>query len=320
LTSAGVSPSLRIVERGERATLLLAPAGDLEALRAALDAGAEAVYVGLKGYSRGGARGELTWEELAAAVDLARRRGAEVQLAVNTIPRPAERARLFAEIPRAAELGVRTLIVNDLGMLAALHRRFPHLLLTASIGCGAQTPADVAFFAELGAAAVVLPGTLDPEEARACAAVRGTAVEVMLHMVEEFVLLGKCSMPSYVHLRPTALPGGGAEARRQTGSMKRGGVGACYRICQEPWELSDADGHRATQRFPSRQLARLDDVPGYLAAGVAVLKLQGRSLPAERLGPLVARYRRALDAARAGAPLPPEPAPALGPSWTVVGR
>jgi collagenase-like PrtC family protease len=102
--------------------------------------------------------------------------------------------------------------------------------------------------------------------------------------------------------------------------MKRGGVGACYRICQEPWEVSDAEGHRATQRFPSRQLARLGDVAGYLAAGVAVLKLQGRSLPAHSLGPLVARYRRAIDAARAGAPLPPEPPTALGPSWTVVGR
>jgi putative protease len=300
--------------------VLLAPAGNLDALRAALDAGAEAVYVGLKGYSRGGARGELTWAELAVALDLARRRGAEIQLAVNTIPRPAERDRLFAEIPRAAALGIRTLIVNEVGMLAALHRRFPHLLLTASIGCGAQTPADVAFFAELGATAVVLPGTLDPEEARACAAVGGIAVEVMLHMVEEFVLLGKCSMPSYVHLRPTALPGGDAGARRQTGSMKRGGVGACYRICQEPWELSDAAGHRALALFPGRQVARLGDVGGYLAAGVAVLKLQGRSLPADRLGPLVTRYRRAIDAARAGRPFVAEPPAPLGPSWTAVGR
>jgi putative protease len=301
-------------------TALLAPGGSLDALRAALDAGADAVYVGLKGWSRGGARGELSRAELARAVELGRARGAEVQLALNTIPRPPERARLFAEIPGVAALGIRTLIVNDLGILAALHREFPALAFTASIGCGAQTPADVAFFAELGAAAVVLPGTVGPAEAAACAAVPGIAVEVMLHMVEEFVLLGKCTMPSYVHLRPTPLPGAGAAARRETGSMKRGGVGACYRICQEPWELTDAQGHRATALFPSRQLARVDDVPGYLAAGVAVLKLQGRSLPPALVGPLVRRYRRALDAARAGTPLPAEPAPTLGPSWTVVGR
>src|SRR6266571_309995 len=94
--------------------LLLAPAGSPEAVPAALDAGADAVYVGLKGWSRGGARGELDWGEL----------------------------------------------------VAALRRRFPRLRLTASIGCGAQTVADVAFFRDIGARAVVLPGTVSPAEMR----------------------------------------------------------------------------------------------------------------------------------------------------------
>jgi len=300
--------------------ILLAPAGSPEALLAALDAGADAVYVGLKGWSRGGARGELDWAELEAAVRLGQERGAEIQVALNTIPKPRERAALFDQIPRVTGLGIRTLIVNDFGILAALHHRFPELRLTASIGCGAQTEPDVAFFAELGAAAVVLPGTLAPDEAARCVAVPGITVEVMLHMVEEFVLLGKCWMPSYVHLKPTAMPDGAPEALRQTGSMKRGGVGACYRICQEPWLLEDRDGPRGTQMFPSRQLARLGDVAGYLAAGVGVLKLQGRSLPPPLLAPLVARYRRAIDAARAGESLPEARPPDLPPSWTVVGR
>jgi collagenase-like PrtC family protease len=142
----------------------------------------------------------------------------------------------------------------------------------------------------------------------------------MCHMVEEFVLLGRCWMPSYVHLKPTALPGGLPEAMRQTGSMKRGGVGACFRICQQPWQLHAGDGYAATQLFPARQLSRVSDVPGYVAAAVGVLKLQGRSLPPALLGPLVARYRRAIDAARAGE-LPPEGAGAALPvQWTVVGR
>jgi putative protease len=301
-------------------TILLTPAGSLKALDAALDAGADAVYVGLKGWSRGGAGGELDRDELARAVRRAVERGAELQLALNTIPRPRERAALLAEIPWLTALGIRTVIVNDVGFLATLRRRFPELLLTASIGCGAQTAADVAFFSEIGANAVVLPGTVGPAEAAECAAVGGITVEVMLHMVEEFVLLGKCAMPSYVHLKPTAMPGGLPDEMRQTGSMKRGGVGACFRICQEPWELSTADGHRAAQLFPSRQLSRLSDVPGYLAAGVGVLKLQGRSLPPAQLGPLVARYRRTIDAAQAGAHLPAFHEPVLPPSWTVVGR
>jgi len=301
-------------------TTLLAPAGSPEALDAALEAGADAVYVGLKGWSRGGARGELDRGELAAAVRRAAARGAEIQVALNTIPRPAERALLLAEIPGLLDLGVRTLIVNDLGLVAALPARFPALQVTASIGCGAQSPADVAFFRELGAAAVVLPGTVGPEEAAACVATGGITVEVMLHMVEEFLLLGKCAMPSYVHLKPTALPGDLPDAMRQTGSMKRGGVGACFRICQQPWELTAGDGYRASQTFPGRQLSRLGDVAGYLLAGVGVLKLQGRSLSPPLLGPLVARYRRAIDAARAGTPWPDPPAAELPAQWTVLGR
>jgi collagenase-like PrtC family protease len=136
----------------------------------------------------------------------------ELQLALNTIPRSRERAALLIEIRRVLELGVRALIVNDVGILDVLHTRFPELALTASIGCGAQNPADVAFFAERGAAAVVLPATLGPDEARACVAVGGITIELMVHMVEEYVLLGKCAMPSYVP--PPADPDAGGIARR----------------------------------------------------------------------------------------------------------
>jgi collagenase-like PrtC family protease len=97
-------------------------------------------------------------------------------------------------------------------------------------------------------------------------------------------------------------------------------VGACFRICQEPWALTAPDGRVESQRFPARQISRLGDVAAYVGAGVAVLKLQGRSLPPRALGDLVARYRGALDAARAGIPGDGAADPALPPSWTVVGR
>jgi collagenase-like PrtC family protease len=205
--------------------------------------------------------------------------------------------------------------------------------LTASIGCGAQTVADVAFFRDLGAHAVVLPGTVSPAEMREIATVRGICVEIMVHMVEEFILLGKCWMPSYVHLKPSPFPAsvpaeaadagdppeGALRGMRQTGSMKRGGVGACFRICQQPWELY-ADGRRVDARlFPGRQISRIGEVKAYAEAGVDVLKLQGRSLPVELLAPLVRRYREAIDAETAPAAddVPPAELPT---AWAVVGR
>ncbi len=310
---------------------LLAPAGSLGAVSAALDAGADAVYVGLEGWSRGGARRELNWNELVAAQREVASAGRKLQVAVNTIPKPQERAQLFECIPALLDLGIDEVIVNDIGILAALKRRFPDLLLTASIGCGAQTVADAAFFRDLGAHAVVLPGTVSPTEMRQIRSVRGISVEIMVHMVEEFVLLGKCWMPSYVHLKPSPLPdvfpskSAGAEdtpegalrGLRQTGSMKRGGVGACFRICQQPWELF-AGGRRVDTRiFPGRQISRIAEVEAYAEAGADVLKLQGRSLPVELLAPLVRRYREAID----GRTVVEEARPATLPAaWAVVGR
>lgn len=312
---------------------MLAPAGSPEGVLAALDAGADAVYVGLKGWSRGGGRWELTWEELVVAQQRAASAGRELQVALNIVPKPYERSQLFARLPALLDLGIRSVIVNDIGILSALRRRFPALRLTASIGCGAQTAADAAFFRELGAAAVVLPGTIGPTEARQIAAVRGIAVEVMIHMVEEFILLGKCWMPSYVHLKPSplsssfasegmgdgAMPEGALRGLRQTGSMKRGGVGACFKICQQPWELFDGGRRVDARLFPSRQISRIAEVTAYAQASVNVLKLQGRSLPPEILARLVGRYREALDARSDPGATEAERA-ALPASWTVVGR
>ncbi|HSB36751.1 MAG TPA: peptidase U32 family protein [Thermoanaerobaculia bacterium] len=311
---------------------LLAPAGSLETVRAALDAGADAVYVGLKGWSRGGSRSELGWDELADATRETASANRELQVALNTIPKPGERARLLERVPDLLELGIRTVIVNDIGILSALARRHPDLRLTASIGCGAQTVADAAFFRDLGAHAVVLPGTVSPAETREIRSVRGISVEIMVHMVEEFVLLGKCWMPSYVNLKPTPLPAvfppdAGAESDasegepwlRQTGSMKRGGVGACFRICQERWELLSGGRQVDRRFFPGRQISRIGEVGAYAEAGADVLKLQGRSLPVDLLSPLVRSFRTAIDGGAAWPALGLRP-PALPAAWTVVGR
>jgi U32 family peptidase len=313
--------------------ILLAPAGSLKAVSAALDAGADAVYVGLKGWSRGGARRELDWEELVSAQRVVAAAGRTLQVAVNTIPKPQERAQLFERIPALLDLKIHDVIVNDIGILVALRRRFPDLRLTASIGCGAQTVADAAFFRDLGAHAVVLPGTVSPAEMREIKAIRGISVEIMVHMVEEFVLLGKCSMPSYVHLKPSPLPSmfpsegpdagdapeGALRGLRQTGSVKRGGVGVCFRICQQPWELFAGARRVDSRLFPSRQISRLAEVEAYAEAGVDVLKLQGRSLPVELLAPLVRRYRDAIDSGKVPA-ADEARSTALPATWAVVGR
>jgi len=296
--------------------MLLAPAGDLDAARQVFQAGADAVYVGLKGWSRGGTRNEFDREQLRQCIELAHALRKQVQLAANIIPKLPERQRLLQQLSELAEWGLQAVIVNDVGFLREVRRELPELAITASIGCGALNSDDALFYQDLGATAVVLPGYVEPAEIAAVKAKAAIQVEIMLHMVREFVQLGKCWMPSYLNFAAAerAIP-----AERLSGSVKRGGVGSCFRICQQPWSLLK-DGIEVDQRlFPSWQISRVAELGAFLDAGVDVIKIQGRSLSAEMVGAIIGMYRSAVDAWRCGQTIVWN-VPALPAMWTVQGR
>ncbi len=301
-----------------RRVTLLAPAGSLKAAHAAFAEGADAIYVGLRGWSRGGQKGELSRDEMKDVLEIARGSGRGVWLAANIIPKPEERKRLMGHLRALVALGLEGVIVNDAGSLRDVSEAFPQLLVSASVGCGALNEGDVLFYEALGARAVVLPGYLDPSEVAAIKAKTSIQVELMVHMVQQFVQLGKCFMPSYFRLRPSRTEDVGV---RLTGSVKRGGVGVCFSICQEPWDLYWGERKMDRRLFPAQQVSRHGDLGDFLDAGVDIVKLQGRSLPPEMLAPLVRRYRAAIDAWEDGLdrPVDSEPAP-LPPMWTAVGR
>lgn len=300
--------------------VLLAPAGSLTAAWAALDAGADAIYVGLKGFSRGGPRSELNAQVLQDVLETAHAQGRHVQVALNTIPRQAERRDLVEKVEELIGWGIDGVIVNDAGLVVELRSRYPRLGITASIGCAVMNEADVAFYRDLGADAVVLPGTLTPDEIAAFAQVPDVLIEVMSHMVQEFILLGRCWMPSYCRLHSTPLAFQCEGVSRLIGSVKRGGAGVCFKICEQPWKLYRGEQCVATRLLPSRQISAINYLADILNAGVDVVKLQGRGLAADLLAPLVRRYRLAIDAWMEGEPLPAFAEPCLEPSWTVRRR
>jgi putative protease len=300
--------------------VLLAPAGSPAAAEAALQAGADAIYVGLRGFSRGGPRSELTAQALQDMLVAAHAQGRHVQVALNTIPRQAERRDLTEKVGELLGWGIDGVIVNDAGLLAELRSRYPRLGITASIGCAIMNEADVAFYRDLGADAVVLPGTVTPDEIAAFAQVPDVQIEVMVDMVDEFILLGRCWMPSYCRLNPPLPVLLGSSGGRLLGSVKRGGAGVCFKICEQPWDLYRDAQCVATRLLPSRQISAINYLADLLNAGVDVVKLQGRSLPPALLAPLVRRYRLAIDAWMQGEPLPVFAEPCLEPSWTVMRR
>ncbi len=297
--------------------ILLAPAGSLEAAAQAFEAGADAVYVGLKGWSRGGAKNELTADEVRLCVKLAGEIGRRVHLAVNLIPAQRKRRELLRQLGDLIDAGVSAAIVNDLGFLRQLRYLIPSLPITVSVGCGALNREDALFYQELGATSVVFPGYLNPQEIAAIKARSSIGVEAMLHMVEEFNQLGKCWMPSFVNF---AAAERGGEGERLNGSVKRGGTGACFRICQRPWTVMKDSQPVDHRLLPSRQISRINDLPEFLDAGLDVVKIQGRSLAPHMVGEVVAAYRSAISAWKMGKRAGRATAPGLPPMWTVQGR
>ena len=251
--------------------ILLAPAGSLPAVEAALSAGADAVYVGVRSLSRGGRTG-LPLESAGAAVSICRRSGARLHAAANAIPSSGELPAFLASLRRLRDEGIDEVILNDPGVIALVRREFPGLPICASVGLSVLNPEDARAYRELGADAVVLPSAVRPEEIPALRRASGLRIEVFAHCRPEFLLHGKCGLTGYA-----AEAAGGGPA-----SAKRGG--SCRLVCRNlpvPYEAHSIE----------------DELPVWIAAGADVFKIEGRDLAPPAVAALATRLRRKLDAA-----------------------
>jgi len=254
--------------------ILLAPAGSLLAVNAALSSGADAVYVGVRSLSRGGRTG-LPPGEVGGAVAACRRAGARLHVAVNAVPTAGAVPPFFAAIGRLRDEGVAEVILNDPGVIAMVRKEFPALSICASVGLSAMNPEDALAYRELGADAIVLPSAVLPEELPSIKKASGLRVEVFAWCRAEFLLHGKCGLAGYAVEGP-----GGALV-----SPKRGG--SCHLVCRglpvsrEPHSLEG-------------ELSR------WVAAGADVFKIEGRDLSPAAVTLLVGRFRRKLDPVLAG--------------------
>jgi len=278
--------------------ILLAPAGSRAAVAAVLAAGADAVYVGAGAWGRGGTRTGLADAEIFAAVAECRAAGASLQVALNTVPAAADIPRFLAAVRRLRDGGVETAILSDPGAIALVRRECPGLRLCASVGASTLNPAEAQFYRELGADAVVLPTAVGREEILPIKAASGLFVEVFVYGRPEFIIHGKCGLPGYLQEAPLRAAGAGnagpPEAAGPAGdgalaSAKR--TGRCYLVCR-------------ALPVPRETRSIEDELPAWTAAGADAFKIEGRDLPADKIGPIVARIRAKLDAAIAGGPGP----------------
>lgn len=264
---------------------LLAPAGGPTALRAAIANGADAVYLGLERFNARRGAENFTLETLEEACDLAHLRGVRVYLTVNVIVLPHEIDDALELVARAWERGVDAVIVQDLGLLAAVRRDLPQVRLHASTQMNAHTVSTIDVLSGLGVQRVTLAREIRIEDiARLARRAHdlGMEVESFVHGALCVCHSGQCLLSSMV---------GGRSANR----------GMCAQPCRLPYELVGPEGRAI--RTPGAHLLSTKDLAGILvlprliASGVDSLKIEGRMKSPEYVAIVTRVYREALERA-----------------------
>ena len=273
---------------------LLAPAGNLEMVRAAVENGADSIYVGPRGWSRRRDAYELSDEGIHRAIEIAHAGGAKLRVAVNTNMQSREIPPLLEKIATFVDGGVDGVIMTDVGAIAEVHRRFPHLTIHASIGANILNDEDVRFYRSIGVSQVVADTKLTLSELASRRHALDVGIEILIHANKCYTYLGKCWMSPYHSLERTVDPFGKDLFK---GSPNRGGLD--YRVCLETWELYQGDRLLEPRvALKNDAFFLLDDIPKLIDLGVHCLKIQGREYPVPLVGGIVRFYRELIDAYR----------------------
>ena len=271
---------------------LLAPAGNLPMVEAALAGGADAIYVGARGWSRRRDQYELSDDDVQAAIGIAHGGGAKLRVAINTNMQSREIAPLLRKMERFVSWGVDGAIMTDIGAIAEVHRNFPDLIIHASIGANILNDEDVRFYRSIGVSQVVADTKLTLTEMASRKARIDVGIEVLIHANKCYTYLGKCWMSPYHRLERTTDPFGKDLFR---GSPNRGGLD--YRVCLESWELYRGDEQlEKSVALKNDAFFLLEDIPQLIALGVHCLKVQGREYPVPLVERMVRFYRDLIDA------------------------
>ncbi|HEY8090115.1 MAG TPA: DUF3656 domain-containing protein [Polyangiaceae bacterium] len=260
---------------------VLAPAGDAEAMRAAVRAGADAVYFGLQGFN---ARARATNFDAAALEGTMRElhaHGVRGYVTLNTLVFDAELAALENAVRACAAAGVDAVIVQDLGVARMVRAIAPELHIHASTQMTCTDAAGVELARSAGATRIILARELSLDDIRAIRAGTDAELEVFVHGALCISYSGQCLTSEAI---------GGRSANR----------GACAQACRLPYELVvDGElrdtGDRAFLLSPE-DLEASALVPELAKLGIASLKIEGRLKGPEYVAATTALYRAAIDA------------------------
>lgn len=267
---------------------LLAPAGDLERLRYAVNYGADAVYCGLPEFGMRSAPANFTPEQLAEGVIYAHARGRKVYLTMNTLPTNEEADRLLEAIRAAAAAGVDAFIVADLGVLDACKTYAPQIDVHLSTQVGITNYAAATAAYKMGAKRVVLARELSLQD---IAIIRDKTppeleLEAFVHGAMCVSVSGRCLLSTYLTGRDSNRGQCAQPCRWKYYLHEENRPGSMYEI---------GEGKDGTYILNANDLCTAPFLDLICKAGVDSLKIEGRAKTFYYVASVTAAYRQALD-------------------------
>ncbi len=295
---------------------LVCPAGNLPSLKAAVDNGADAVYLGLKDDTNARHFPGLNFNEKRAAegVAYARARGARVFMAINTYPQPSGWQRWEQAVDSAARLGVDALILADIGVMDYASRRWPDLPLHLSVQASSTNYEALRFYHDLfGIRRAVIPRVLSMAQVQHIVENSPVDIEVFGFGSLCVMVEGRCLLSSYAAGKSPNTYGACSPAEAVTWNETPAGLesrlgglltdryaageDAGYpTICKGRYRVGD-DTYYAIEEPTS--LNTLEMLPELIATGVAAVKIEGRQRSPAYVGQVARIWRQAIDACRA---------------------
>lgn len=261
-------------------TELLAPAGSYDSLKAAVGAGADAVYLGGARFGARAYADNFSEEELCHAIGYAHLHGCDLYLTVNTLLKDQELEELGSYLKPYYESGLDGVIVQDLGVMSYIQEYFPGLPIHASTQMTILGAGGAAFLKDLGASRIVTARELSLEEIKEIHETVDIEIESFIHGALCYCYSGQCLFSSML---------GGRSGNR----------GRCAQPCRLPYQVK-AEGKILNQReetylLSPKDMCTIELLPQLLEAGVCSLKIEGRMKRPEYTAGVVRIYRKYLD-------------------------
>ncbi len=252
---------------------LLAPAGSLEAFFAAVDAGADAVYTGLKEFSARAKAKNFSLKEIEQVTHYLQQQGKRLYITLNTLVKEKELSQLIDTLGALEEIGVDAVILQDLAVWKLAKDHFPGLELHASTQMTIHNAAGVKMLERMGFTRGVLAREMTLPEIASIRQQTTLELEHFIHGALCFSFSGQCYFSSFL-------------------SGKSGNRGRCAQPCRRNHRYRQQDGYY----FSPNDLSAIDLLPELEQAGICSLKIEGRMKSAEYVHKVVRAYRQVLDA------------------------